>query len=1140
MNALTDILQRCHQRHKKPLRQRKTKATPALYKGLPYHFTVYCAWRCPVKLYELEQADISFMPIGRAPQHDYGPLDFGGERFLSRQRLRDWNNWVWHKSWGIQIYTGTPSARDGAQWHDIDFKYDAICAAPDAVLACIEALVNSVASPLLTLTKSGGLRFSCRVQDYLHQNTDEAKRYIYKHTPTTENPYHSDVYLEILGNEEYSRWDGCYEILLGNLLDPPIITKEVLFAPIDTLRAALHESAPPAEGKLAPSPRSAPVVPADFGSHNLDLAKEAFLKREFSYVQQENNVHYWNRPDSNVGDGRVLLWEQDGVVWVRASTSDEELPMEATHITDVWDDTGILPLLPTTGLPVTDNVLDVREGKLSPLAIKRPAPILQQQERENKVYGALEKNAAEMQRVFNRDVRILGLIAETGAGKTYAAASYVLNGGAISFSGKSVVTQKAERRFQNRDLPSVAYRRARGYLWERVKEIPVEERMAIPFQRGNICEDPERCYEFERKGGNPDESICPQCPVYIECQQRGYLSQPGTLQRAKAQICNPMRLFLDPQNSETVEKILEQMDDTERLCIIDEASTDRLFISCRVLKNTLEAWRVDWRGDALGNFGNALLNALEVKSGLDGDGNAVGRIRAVLQAFEGQKETLIQQMCQVNATGKVVPREFVDDETGEPLARFSVVFENEAAAHIPLDTEAADKLTTKGLPVFELDTFALNEDMKIPMSMTQAVALGILDTATLPKIKAFPTVYRHPNWTFWHQLKRFFEHYPRDADAPLLWSDEELWFWVPPALPPTVKRLLFMSSTLSEQDLYRAFPGEEIEVHHIKPTAWVAGNRVFQIRTGIYPRQTILNYDTDWDVLGMSETGQRFFLGIQAEIERDPSVKHAIITSAPVTQHLQNIAARENVCCVTGFKKIETLEDTAFETAEVVWIVGAPHWSPGLTWRQSQILFGNDEKPLCYDGEVEFGNYKDERIQGVYERNAVGVFTQIVGRVGLNRLPNKTVVVLSSMSLPDITHRPETLLFDWEDFEVAGGLGKLPEVIAERERFETERDNLTAESGREKVEQVMGVSSSQANRILMKFRGGKRLRVPFRDQIFSLLSGGEKKTSELIDAIEGHPGSIKNELKRLVDSGEIVKVRRSMYALPPSSDSKKK
>ena len=1137
MNALKDILQRCHQRHKKPLRQRKTRVTPALYKGLPYNFAVYCAWRYPVKLYELEQADISFMPIGRSPHNDHGPRDFEDERLLRRQGLSDWNNWLWHRSWGIQVYTGTPSERDGAQWHDIDFKYDAICEAPDAVFTCVEALVNSVANPLLTLSKLGGLRFTCRVHDYLHPDTDESKQYIYKHTSTTENPHHRDIYLEIFGNRGYGRWDGRYEILLGNLLDPPIITKEVLFAPIDALRAALHEPVPPAE-ELGLSPQAGPAVPAYFGSHNLNLAKEAFLKRGFTYIQQENGVYHWNRPDSNVSDGHVLLWEQDGVVWIRTSMSDIGIPMEATHITEVWDDTGILPLLPTTGLPVTDKVHAVRSGEFSPLAIKRPSPMLQKQEGENKVYGTLEENAVEMQHIFNRDVRILGLIAETGAGKNYAAESYVLNGGAISFSGRSEITKEAEHRFEKRNLPSVACRRVRSYLWEEVKEIPVEERMANPFQRGNVCEDPERCYALERKGGNPDESICPQCPVYIECQQRGYLSQPDTLQHAKAQIVNPTRLFLDPQNSSVVEKILEQVDDTERLCIIDEAPTDRLFIRCRVLKNALEEWCLNWRGNALGSFANALLNALEVKNGLNG--NAVGRIRAVVQAFEGQKDTLVQQMCQVNILGKVVPREFVDNETGEILARFSIDFEDRASAYIPLDANAANKLTTKGLPIFQFDTFALNEDMKIPMSMTKAIALGILDTTTVEKIRAFPTVYRDPNWTFWHQLKRFFQHYPRDADAPMLWTGEEMQFWVPPVLHPKIKRLLFMSSTLSERKLYRAFPDAEIEAHHIKPTVWVTGNRVFQIRTGIYPRQTILNYDTDWVTLGMSETGQRFFLGIQAEIEKDPNVKHAIITSAPIIPHLQNIAARENVCFVAGFKEIEALEDTVFETAEVIWIVGAPFWTPGLIWRESQILFGNDEKPLCYEGEAEFGNYKDKRIQSVYEWKTVGLFAQIVGQIGLNRLPNKTVVLLSSTSLPGITDRSETLLFDWEDFEVAGGLDKLHEVIVEREYFETERDNLTAESGREKVEQIMGISRSQANRILMKFRGGKRLRVPFRDQIFSLLSGGEKKTSELIEAIEGHPGSIKNELKRLVDSGEIVKVRRSMYALPPSSASEKK
>ncbi|MCY4570006.1 MAG: hypothetical protein OXD49_17065 [Candidatus Poribacteria bacterium] len=158
-NALKNIIARCHQRHEKPLKQRRSIVEPLLYKGLPYYFTVYCAHRYPVMLQDLETADISFMPIGHAPGNDRPPRGFRGERFLKRQQAKDWETLRWHKSWGIQVYTGIPSARDGALWHDIDFTYEAIRAAPDAVFACVEALVDAVANPLLTLSKSGGCVF---------------------------------------------------------------------------------------------------------------------------------------------------------------------------------------------------------------------------------------------------------------------------------------------------------------------------------------------------------------------------------------------------------------------------------------------------------------------------------------------------------------------------------------------------------------------------------------------------------------------------------------------------------------------------------------------------------------------------------------------------------------------------------------------------------------------------------------------------------------------------------------------------------------------------------------------------------------------------------------------------------------------
>ena len=1121
MNPLTDIIQRCHQRHKEPLRQRKTVTASVLYKGFPYCFKVYCAHWYPMMLDNLEQADISFMPIGRAPENDRSPRNFGGKRFLKRQRAADWRLRHWLASWGIQVYTGTPSERDGARWHDIDFKYEALCTAPDTVSACVEALVNAVENPLLTMSKDGGLRFSCRIPDYLHPSAQASKQYIYKHNPSTEDPHHRDVYLEILGEEGYSCWDARYEILLGNLLDPPIISKDLLFAPIDVLRAALHEPVP---GEIEPEP--APIAPS-LGSHNLELAREAFLKRGFSYLRQEDTFHHWVRRARTGEDVEMTLSEDAGTVWIRATTPNAGLPTEPTPITDVWDDTGILPPIPPTGLPVSDTILAIREGTLSPLAIKRPYQILHKSETPDETP---EESFVQTQDIFNSDARILGLTTETGVATDTHIEAYLRGGGTLCLNmARDKIAKEAVKHFQAQNVSSIVHWKSRMYRWQKVKDVPVDERMENPFQHGNVCEDAERCNALVEKGGNPDESICPKCPVYTECQQRGYLSQVSALHDAKAQIVVTPRIFFNPQSqyAEMWEEVLQHPDKPERFCVVETAKVYELFPVYQLSKKVLETWIVNWQGSVLGNFARFLLNAIEIKGAPDS--NAIRRVRAAFRAFASEEDTLIKQMCQVNVQGRVIAREVVDEETGEELARFRIAFEGGASAYIPLNVNAADKLTVKGLPHFQLHDFTINADMKIPMPMSDAIRLGIFDTTTVESVQAFPTVCRNPNWTYWHQLKFFFDYYTRDADAPMHWDDQSLWFWTPPILHPSTKRLLLMAANFSEQHFRRTFPNESIDIIRTEPAAWGAGNRLFQIRTGNYILETIIDYDNTWDVLSLSRTAQRFFLGIRAEIERDPNVKHAIITYQGIIPYLEDFSKKENVCLVSVFNKTRSFESTLKE-ADVLWIVGTPYWAKGIIWHRSQILFGNDEIPLSY--EDEFDIYSDERVQSVYEQNVVNYLTEIIGYAGLDIGDNRKVVLITSFPLPGITDRPETLLFDWADFEVAGSLDKLPEVIATREQFETERANLTAESSREEVERVLGCSTRQANRILTRFRGGKPLRVPFREQILSHLSDGEKKTATLVAAIDGHPKAVNNELTRLVETGEIVKVRRGVYALP--------
>ena len=984
-NVLQDIIARCHQRHKQPLKQRKTTVAPLLYKGLPYHFKVYCAHRYPVLLQDLEAAGISFMPIGQAPHNDRPPRGFDGKRFLKRQEVTHWDIIRWHKSWGIHVYTGITSARDGAPWHDIDFTYQAICAAPDAVLACVQALVSAVVNPLLTLTKSGGLRFSCRIPGYLHPNTQQARVYVYKGTPTAENPHQQEAYLEIFGEKGHNCWDARYEILLGSLLDPPVISKEVLFASIDTLRAKLHEPVP----QSLPDTESTPDAPYSLGSDKLDLAKEALFKRGFAYVRQADGFHYWHQRGDETSNTEVSLWEREGNVWIRASTPETQLPTEATLITDVWNDTGILPPIPTTGLPIDDKVLAVRETKLSPLAIKRPAPMLHKLEPTEKGYETQADISTQVQRAVDKDVRVLGLVPQTDTPANY----------------------EVESLFSKRELDA---------------------------------------------SSTPNAAFAVAAEKFL---QNRNVASAAPWKETQAQTLKDHRLFLDPQYAKIAEHLLEGQDGTPPLCIINVTRENQLFLECKLAKTTLEAWIVNWRGSALGNFATILLNAVEIRDKSHAD--AMKRLQTVVQTFEWLEDELIQQMCHVNVPDSVVAR------------------------------------------------------------------------GTVESIQESPTVCSDPNWTFWHQLKRFFAHYKRDADAPMRWDDDGLRFWVPPILHPRVRSLLVTSPALNGDHLRRTFLDTATEILAPEPRAWAPGNRVFQIRTGTYPRKTILDHNNTWDVLGMSETGQRIFSGIQAEIERDPNVKHGIITHIQTIGQLENIAKNENVRFLTSFRKIkgEGLE-TAFQAAEVIWIVGMPEARPRSISDRAQILFGNDAAPLSYEMEPESYRYKDDRVQSVYERTAAYIFTQIIELAQLHRVANKKVMLITGLRIPEITDRPETLLFDWEDFEVAGGLDKLPETIQTRQRYEKDRDNLTAESGVKKVEAVLGCSTRQASRVLQKLRGSKIVRPPLREQILSLLADGEKKTPELTAAIEGHPKAINTKLTRLVDTGEIIKVRRGVYKLP--------
>jgi DNA-binding CsgD family transcriptional regulator len=344
-----------------------------------------------------------------------------------------------------------------------------------------------------------------------------------------------------------------------------------------------------------------------------------------------------------------------------------------------------------------------------------------------------------------------------------------------------------------------------------------------------------------------------------------------------------------------------------------------------------------------------------------------------------------------------------------------------------------------------------------------------------------------------------------------------------------------MSPSFSEAQLKQVFPDASVSVKRVDASAIsLRGNQIFQLRSAPHISDAITNYEVKWDVFSLSEIGMRYFIGIQREMENHLDRNPVVISSGGATIMLKDVLIGKivsyNDLITEVSEHIEFLR-SVFEDADVVWIVGTPYSPPHFIWRQAKILFGHQAEPLCYDLIMNPYNFEDERMQTLYEHNAVGVLTQIIGNIGFKDVSDKTLILTTPLQIPYITDAPETMLFDWEDLEIAGGLDRLSETIVQREAYQVEYAEMDASWSRERVEFLLGVSASQANRILQRLRGGLRARTLIEVQILNLLADGKKTTAELIDGVQGNPGSVKNELTKLVRQGEIVRVQQGVYDL---------
>ena len=382
------------------------------------------------------------------------------------------------------------------------------------------------------------------------------------------------------------------------------------------------------------------------------------------------------------------------------------------------------------------------------------------------------------------------------------------------------------------------------------------------------------------------------------------------------------------------------------------------------------------------------------------------------------------------------------------------------------------------------------ESGTLELTPYQAVAVGVYSPVSVEDFTKLPYVYENQNWTPFQQLRAFAEKYKREADAPIQWKKDGLHWTIPPVVHRKVNRLVVMSATLHREGFERAFSGISTAFIDTPDTTWHENARAFQVKSGVYPRTSLIEYSDNWETpVKLNKSGRGFLTQIENEIARDRSIEHVIITFTKIVEWERErlLETHENLnrdYGVISFHQMEGLD--LKKSGLVVWVFGCPEVSSDVIEQNAKILYGGDELPLDYERCSESREFTDPRVQSCWVSEVVGRLQQAIGRARLNRLGN-TVVVYSNVLIPGFTGG--AIGFVPEDLDVAGDLSSMEKIALDRVDVEKRVKELTGENTITDFQAVYGCSERHALR-LWTDAGGKDKKIAddnaFRSQILEL------------------------------------------------------
>lgn len=612
---MKNLIERCQTRHEKPLSALPTRVSSTGY-------SVYYASRDGKVIrtdpHKFNDAGLGILPITRTGFSIEKYSTDSGKDWETRYGVEDWQPQSWKRSYGVQIYTGLPSN----YLTDLDFEYAIVKDYPELLIETLSRLCDLTIHPIITISKSGGVRFTCRTPDYLHPKRNADREYI---GVWDKNGNRTVLYLEIFSDKGLSRWDARYEIVDGDLFNIPVIDAKDLFVVINDLKNQIH--VPPSTKENAKPPKPPPAskkksktedvdeiygLPSDLewvksGDGDYKSRRGDYPCKVTNHRKSQGSTQYYLKPTGEI----QAFCHNCSKTWIVRSVDQKEL------------------------------IVKVRSGEVSPLSLTRKPSKLEKHDRVYALLDSVIKASEQIAKFLKSASCIFAFRAETGAGKNYQTEAYALDVGALlQTTPTTVLAEDLEKRMKSR-FNEAGHRDSDVFRWRGLTQKADDTKAKFPHEKP--CVQGKRADIFRSKGGNIYKTICPYCPAESECRDYGYLSQIRNALAARAVILPISDAFTNPTYRNFIDEFFAQ-EMTERLCIVDEVDIFDLFVDCQLTKERLNKWSSMWEKWELGVFARKLLILLEVEN----NPFAIGEYLASLSS--GDQERIAYQMQHVRLT----------------------------------------------------------------------------------------------------------------------------------------------------------------------------------------------------------------------------------------------------------------------------------------------------------------------------------------------------------------------------------------------------------------------------------------------------------------------------------------------------------